>query len=1319
MLTQLPPEIIQKIVILACPLISLSTVNTNITFTSHSHHHHYQQQQRRDGTATAQDRRTQGGSSGGDDRGNDARGRVEDDRNIRNARTAYEGGEGLKLEGEEEPQYVEEDDECEPVGVGDSSKLGTAPFVSPDFDTSPPSIVSSLSRTCRGLYELVRYADENAWFYSKIFDRSFDFGAAKRRLGKEWAGPHGIAWEGRKRWGVIRRMRKAIRIWERDGYRSTTWLQYYSESNILQDLWTLYFMLIENDGKNGVVLVLGARLTVFVEMLCRVFFGQAIVRRPGWPIDIPERALLIWILWAVDPSPEDFFDQDLYYKTKFSMRAFIFGSFKVRFLVIAAKKDTDDIIQKRKYSLGILPPNYFHHPSALDPNHWLHQVPPSILRPFPLNPYTSSRYSSWILPLEAPVYKYSSDPLHAVTLYGRTVHLYQPSLAIGALLWYFCGSRGAGRGSSEGSSSHSSHRSSDIDEEEERKSENEDDEGREEEENTRDVLDSVLPRELTSTSPDSMLLSFPSSSTLPSPSIFQLIPALRNQRGWTNPILFLIPPAPAHSLPSHTSRGSSQFSRASQSSHSKAVPISPPASVSTGRNLTAAAATNRERKPPQQVTQADVTKAVQVALRNRGFLSLSRQLEAEWTRRLEGQMRFLGPGPGTGVGPPYAYTPGSLQGTWEGGFLYLDFPEYAQFLTGERKADTAFYESPPEKTYGSNRQVWKLKEYELFTDPYPQPEQFFSVGYRSTLQDLSESIKSLNSGSTKSEIYAAITESAAAAAQAAAEAAFTARGPSTNQPLSIGRWKDGWLPPAERLEWRFAEDGSDELEIVEKIGGEVEGGNEVGSGLNAVFSAGGAAKDTGVVAPQPNEATAIADIPGSLANEQGKEVDEGNWAQEKTDMAGRLRGRPRDRAQPLTLAAGSNENPDTSATPVGRTIPLESPSGGAARSSQQQQQQRNLYTPASSQSPNARQQQARYSSPTAPTFSHRSVQPDTSSPPTATLTATFSRLGSPSPLSPPPSSVSPSVPSTTGSKAKPFIGEGRTFKWGWRSSKKKQEKERARASMQPLELPGLTDRSSSQRRASFDYDARGSSMEAEDREGGEIAAGRQYRSSSAVPPDRRESYDSILEEDEGQRADGGDVGIGGLERDRTVIEDVREEKVSKYVRWDPDADWARQAIWGPRPSQKATSTVGTATSSSLESGGVGKLRGHPSAGANTSTISSGRSVRTNESLSTRGITPSMSNPASTPSKVRPPSRYVRDVLVFGESSSSWGEATLRGRIRLHDGLVTLIKTYPQRATWVYTGYIIGGENFVGRWRDADSPEEVNGYEGPFAMKRRR
>ncbi|KAG8771970.1 hypothetical protein FRC16_005768, partial [Serendipita sp. 398] len=729
-------------------------------------------------------------------------------------------------------QCVEEDEQDPSV----SSKLGTTPFISPNFDTSPPAIIYSLSLTCSRLQELVRYGDGNAWLYSRIFERSFDFGAARRRLGPEWAGPHGIAWEGRKRWGAMKRMKRAIRIWERDGYRSTTWLKYYSESDVLQDLWALYFMLLENDGKNAVVLMLGAHLGVFVQMLCTVFFGKAVTKRPGWPLECPERALLVWIIWAVDPSPADFFDQDLYHRTKLSMRAFIFGSFK--------------------YSLGILPPNYFHHPSALDPSHWLHQVPPSILRPFPLNPYTSSRYSSWILPLEAPVYKYSHDPLHPVTLYGRTVHLYAPSLAVGALLWYFCGGSTNGSGM-KGESGGSSRVGSDDEDDEENAENNEGNHERrvqeEEDENMRDVLDSVLPRDIT-TSPDPVGSPVPTFSVMMNKtttslgSVFNLIPALRDHRGWTNPILFSIPPAPSQCPPRIVPRrGSSRSSHTSSSISPAIASQSLSRYQNTATTTTTATATSRF-----QVNQADITRAVQLALYNRGFSSLSRQLEPEWTRRLEGQMRFLGPGPGTGVGPPYAYTPGSLQGTWEGGFLYLDFPEYAQFLTGEREADAAFYEAPPEKTYGSNRQVWKLKEYELFSDSYPQAEQ-----------DLSESIKSLNSTSTRSDIYAAITGGRAAAVMP------IGNGTNRNQPLSIGRWKDGWLPPADRLEWRFPEDGSDEVEIVEKV-------DVVAAATNEETNA-----KTKLVL-QVNKTPEL----GKKEEETRKEeANEGDWAKEKAGMA--------------------------------------------------------------------------------------------------------------------------------------------------------------------------------------------------------------------------------------------------------------------------------------------------------------------------------------------------------------------------------------------------------------------------------------------------
>lgn len=63
-------------------------------------------------------------------------------------------------------------------------------------------------------------------------------------------------------------------------------------------------MLLENDGKNAILLTLGAKLGQIVEMLCRLYFGRRVTRRVGWPISNQERALLAWILVALDPLRE-------------------------------------------------------------------------------------------------------------------------------------------------------------------------------------------------------------------------------------------------------------------------------------------------------------------------------------------------------------------------------------------------------------------------------------------------------------------------------------------------------------------------------------------------------------------------------------------------------------------------------------------------------------------------------------------------------------------------------------------------------------------------------------------------------------------------------------------------------------------------------------------------------------------------------------------------------------------------------------------------------------------------------------------------------
>ncbi|XP_006455662.1 hypothetical protein AGABI2DRAFT_210129 [Agaricus bisporus var. bisporus H97] len=84
---------------------------------------------------------------------------------------------------------------------------------------------------------------------------------------------------------------------------------------------------------------------------------------------------------------------------------------------------------------------------------------------------------------------------------------------------------------------------------------------------------------------------------------------------------------------------------------------------------------------------------------------------------------------------------------------------------------------------------------------------------------------------------------------------------------------------------------------------------------------------------------------------------------------------------------------------------------------------------------------------------------------------------------------------------------------------------------------------------------------------------------------------------------------------------------------------------------------------------------------------------------------------------------IVDVIIMGEGHSSWGQFNLVGRVRPCDGFISLSKEYidGDRGKWLYRGYLVGNVhgNLVGRWRDTLSPIEVSGYEGCFAMNRRR
>ncbi|KAF8312135.1 hypothetical protein DL93DRAFT_2082554 [Clavulina sp. PMI_390] len=81
-----------------------------------------------------------------------------------------------------------------------------------------------------------------------------------------------------------------------------------------------------------------------------------------------------------------------------------------------------------------------------------------------------------------------------------------------------------------------------------------------------------------------------------------------------------------------------------------------------------------------------------------------------------------------------------------------------------------------------------------------------------------------------------------------------------------------------------------------------------------------------------------------------------------------------------------------------------------------------------------------------------------------------------------------------------------------------------------------------------------------------------------------------------------------------------------------------------------------------------------------------------------------------------------DIILTGKGHSAWGPFLVKGRVRLWDGMVNLVKSYAGndgRGTWAYRGYILDGGIWVGRWRDTMTQEDTNGYEGVFAMTKRQ
>lgn len=204
---------------------------------------------------------------------------------------------------------------------------------------------------------------------------------------------------------------------------STQWLNSYSADDLLSDLWTVYLMLLENDGKNAVVLMHWSHLASFLEMCSAIYFGP-LVGREGWPREnLEEVSLLVWILSIVDPQEEDVRDTELFWATKATLRAFAFGAFKVNVVNELLESTLTDF----QYPISPIPLSTYLPVQVAPPIHGPIQEPLYLpdnhhLRPIPPAPTALSSVHT---------------ALTSIIYYGRRVWFSPPSVALGAIFWYF------------------------------------------------------------------------------------------------------------------------------------------------------------------------------------------------------------------------------------------------------------------------------------------------------------------------------------------------------------------------------------------------------------------------------------------------------------------------------------------------------------------------------------------------------------------------------------------------------------------------------------------------------------------------------------------------------------------------------------------------------------------------------------------------------------------------------------------------------------------------------------------------------------------
>ncbi|ODN96474.1 hypothetical protein L198_04188 [Cryptococcus wingfieldii CBS 7118] len=204
-------------------------------------------------------------------------------------------------------------------------------LASPDTLLATPNV--PLLQTCRAVADTLA-PSRNYRLYARIYRACFDTDAAERRMGSGYdAGPAGARYkkltvdggkkiqaqgmvaELQKRLGSLARLRRMVQQGDvRDVVDS--------------DLWVLYFMLIENDGKN-IDLLFGPTALVDLERFLELYHEQHLLEAavaPGYPEETVGRSLAMWMIWFVAGSGPSDETEEQREERQFVLRPYVFAA---------------------------------------------------------------------------------------------------------------------------------------------------------------------------------------------------------------------------------------------------------------------------------------------------------------------------------------------------------------------------------------------------------------------------------------------------------------------------------------------------------------------------------------------------------------------------------------------------------------------------------------------------------------------------------------------------------------------------------------------------------------------------------------------------------------------------------------------------------------------------------------------------------------------------------------------------------------------------------------------------------------------------------